>query len=81
MLERMEITMMTKKNALLIAFASALALGAVTPSFAQEALRNDNNGSYYRYAPNANSSSQYGSSDYVPGYGNTGAGSGPGGEW
>jgi hypothetical protein len=67
---------MVKKHALLIALASALALGAVTTSFAQEAARG-NNSSNYRY----DSSSQYGSSQYVPGYGNTGAGSGPSGEW
>jgi uncharacterized membrane protein len=66
----MEINMM-KKQALLIALASALAIGAVTTSFAQEATQNDN-GAY--------SSSQYGPSNYVPGYGNTGAGSGPSGE-
>jgi uncharacterized membrane protein len=73
MAKTMEIKMV-KKQALLIALASALALGAVTTSFAQEAVRS-NNGSYY------NGSSQYGSSQYVPGYGNTGAGSGPSGEW
>jgi hypothetical protein len=67
---------MVKKQALLIALASALALGAVTTSFAQEAVQR-NNGYSYQY----NGSSQYGSSQYVPGYGNIGAGSGPGGEW
>jgi uncharacterized membrane protein len=71
MLTTTEITMM-KRQALLIAIASALAFGAVTTSFAQEAVQNGN-GSYSQY------SSQYGSNQYVPGYGNTGAGSGPGG--
>jgi len=71
--------MMTKKQALLIALTSALALGAVTTSFAQEPPRNDNNGSYYRYAPSANGTSQYGPNEYVPGFGNVGAGSGPSG--
>lgn len=75
----METTMMIKKRALLIAVASTLALGAVTPSFAQQTLRNDNNGSYYRYAPSDNGPSQYGPNEYVPGFGNVGAGSGPGG--
>jgi uncharacterized membrane protein len=69
----MEITMTMTKHALLLALASALAFGAVTTSFAQEAVQNDN-GSY-----SYNSSSQYGPNQYVPGYGNTGAGSGPGG--
>jgi len=75
MLKMMEINMV-KKQALLIALASALALGAVTTSFAQEAVQS-NNGSYYQY----NGSSQSGSNQYVPGYGNIGAGSGPSGEW
>jgi hypothetical protein len=70
MARTMEIDMKFKKQALLIALTSALALGAVTTSFAQEASRYDN-GPY--------SSTQYGPSNYVPGYGNTGAGSGPDG--
>ena len=73
MLTTVEITMV-KKQALLIALTSALALGAVTTSFAQEAVQNGNNGYYY-----SQGYSQYGSSQYVPGYGNIGAGSGPGG--
>jgi uncharacterized membrane protein len=63
---------MVKKQALLIALASALAFGAVTTSFAQEAVQG-NNGYRYQY----NGSSQNGSNEYVPGYGNIGAGSGP----
>jgi hypothetical protein len=74
MLKTMEIDM--KKQALLIALTSALAIGAVTTSFAQEATRNDR-GTYSQY--NDNSSSQYGPNNYVPGFGNTGAGSGPDG--
>ncbi len=62
-----------KKQVVLIALASALGLGAITTSFAQEAQQNGSNGSYYQYAPNGNGSSQY-----APSYGNTGAGSGPG---
>jgi hypothetical protein len=71
----MEIDMI-KKQALLIALTSALAFGAVTTSFAQEAVRNDN-GAYSQFN---NSSSQYGPNEYVPGYGNVGAGSGPSGD-
>jgi uncharacterized membrane protein len=73
----MEIDMKIKKQALLIALTSALALGAVTTSFAQEATQNDNGA--YSSSQGAYSSSQYGPNNYVPGYGNTGAGSGPGG--
>ena len=74
-MKAMEIKMV-KKQVLLVALASALAIGAVTTSFAQEAARRDN-GYSYQY----NGSSQNGSSQYVPNYGNIGAGSGPSGEW
>jgi uncharacterized membrane protein len=63
-----------KKHALLIALASALALGAVSTSFAQEAPR----ARYYGYDQYNNSAT---GQQYVPGYGNTGAGSGPGEDW
>ena len=53
---------MIKKQALLIALASALALGGVTASFAQEAGQNRSSGSYYQYGN--------GSGQYAPSYGN-----------
>jgi hypothetical protein len=71
--------MKMKKQALLVAFASAVALAGVTSSFAQEPPVLSPNAGYYGvynyYAPNA------AGQIYVPGYGNTGAGSGPGAEW
>jgi hypothetical protein len=71
---RRKITMTKmKKHVALIALASALGLGAVTTSFAQEPQQNGTSGSYNQYAPSDNGSSQY-----APSYGNTGAGSGPG---
>ena len=70
--------MTIKKQALLVALTSALALGAVTTSFAQEAVRDRGNSWSYQ---SGNDSSQYGPNQYVPGYGNIGAGSGPSGEW
>jgi hypothetical protein len=67
-----------KKQALLVAFASAAALAGVTSSFAQEPPGLPPNAGYYGgenyYAPNATGQI------YVPGYGNVGAGSGPSGE-
>jgi hypothetical protein len=63
--ETKEITMtQMKKQAVLITLASALALGAVTTSFAQEARQY---GNAQRYAPNGTYSSQY-----APSYGNNG---------
>jgi len=78
MLKTMEFNMTIKKQALLVALTSALALGAVTTSFAQEAVRTGN-GAYSSQFNN--SASQYGPNEYVPGYGNVGAGSGPSSEW
>jgi hypothetical protein len=68
-----------KKHALLIALSSALALGAVTVSFAQTTevdprsplYYGSNDGSYNGYGPGIGQ-------DYVRGTGNVGAGSGPG---
>jgi uncharacterized low-complexity protein len=60
-----------KKLTLLVALASALALGAVTASFAQET--DGNYSTQYQHAPYANGSSQY-----APNYGNNGAESSPG---
>jgi hypothetical protein len=78
MLRRGDVKM--KKQALLIALTSALALGAVTTSFAQGA-PDPNSGSYYGSNGTFNNSGPNGTGqDYVPGYGNTGAGSGPSGE-
>jgi hypothetical protein len=58
-----------KKQALLITLASALAVGATTTAFAQEAPQNG-----YGYYQNG-----YGNgSQYAPNYGNTGAGQGEG---
>jgi ABC-type sugar transport system substrate-binding protein len=62
--------MMMKKHALLIALASALALGAVTTSFAQEAGRYGYTGGY---------SSQYGNSYNAPRENDSGY-AGPSGE-
>jgi uncharacterized low-complexity protein len=66
--------MTMKKHALLVALASALALGGVTAAFAQEAPSASYNG-YDQYNNSATGQ------QYVPGYGNTGAGSGPGEDW
>ncbi len=68
-----------KKQALLIALASAMALGAVTTSFAQEAPGPRYNG--YGYDQYNNSAPNGTGQQYVPGYGNTGAGAGPGEDW
>jgi hypothetical protein len=63
--ETKEVTMTNiKKQAALIALASALTLGAVTTSFAQEARQY---GNAQRYAPNGTYSGQY-----APGYRNNG---------
>jgi hypothetical protein len=72
-----------KKQALLIALASGLALGAVTTAFAQESPGVDPNSSSYYGSNNGtfNNSGPNGiGQDYVPGFGNIGAGSGPNGE-
>jgi uncharacterized membrane protein len=74
--------MMMKKQALLIALASALALGAVGTSFAQEAPAPNSDRFYGNNGYNYNGSNGSATGQqYVPGYGNTGAGSGPGEDW
>jgi hypothetical protein len=67
-----EITMTMKKHALLIALASALALGAVTTSFAQEAVQSGSNGGRYQFGN--------GSSQYAPAYDNGSGYAGPSAE-
>jgi hypothetical protein len=72
--ETKELTMTKmKKQALLIALGSALALGAVTSSFAQEAQQY---GNAPRYAPNGTYSGQY-----APSYGNEGGGNSGGSDY
>jgi hypothetical protein len=108
MLKTVEITVMMKKQALLIALASASTLGVVTASFAQEAPAANaryysHNRPYHYYAPRRyydyaphryyapyGSGTEYAPSfgkapepspTYVPGFGNIGAGAGPGEDW
>jgi hypothetical protein len=88
MLNTMEIIMKMKKQALLLALTSALALGTATASFAQDgpgagspAVQNRNGAYVPQYAPNTYAPSGTASGqEYVPGYGNIGAGSGPSNE-
>ena len=73
--------MKMKKQALLIALASALALGAVTAAFAHEAPRVTPNRVYNHYAPYRHYAPYGSGTVYVPGFGNIGAGAGPGEDW